>query len=111
MGPLYLILVIVLLGLFAKVISVLAKPTAILTPILGWIVGLGFFLLVPLAIIAVNGGYQSPTFYDVNGSHADVNLAAVGSLFPFLFIWTSLLFSFLAVLFFAPRRRQDLVRR
>jgi hypothetical protein len=111
MGPLYLILACVLLGLFAKVIFVLAKPTAILTPILGWIVGLGFFLLVPLAIIAVNGGYQSPTFYDVNGSHADVNLVAVGSLLPFLFIWMSLLLSFLAVLLFAPRRRQGLARR
>lgn len=111
MGLLYLILVSVLLGFFAKVISVLAKRTAMLTPILGWVVGQGFFLLVPLAIIAVNGGYRSPSFYGVSGSHADVDLAAVGTLFPFLFIWTSLLLSFLTVLFFAPRRRDTQARR
>ena len=110
----YLLLLIVLLAVFVKVISVLARRTTILTPLLGWLVGLAFFLLLPLTLIVLNGGYESPAFYAVSSSHANVNLSSLETVLPFLITWASLLFSFLTVLFFAPatsheRERDEII--
>src|ERR1051326_2815651 len=109
-----ILLVIVLLAVFIKVISVLARRTTILTPLLGWLVGLAFFLLAPLTLIVLNGGYESPAFYAVSGSHANVKLSALENLLPFLIIWASLFFSFLTILFFVPesshaRERDEII--
>jgi hypothetical protein len=113
MRLLYIALVAVLVGLFVKVLSALSQRTAILTPILGWIVGLAFFVLAPLTLIVLNGGYQAPAFYQVNDSHANVNLSAYDSLIPFLVIWFSLCLSLLAVLCFVPktgsRKRSEVI--
>jgi hypothetical protein len=107
----YFVLVSILVVVFMKVISALARRSAILTPILGWIVGLAFFLLAPLTLIVLNGGYQSPAFYEVSSSHANVNLSALETLPPFLIIWASVLFSFLTVLLFTPQTSRGFKRR
>jgi hypothetical protein len=69
-----------------------------LTPLLGWTIGLGFFILAPLAIIVLNGGYQIPSFYAVNDGYSRVDLSDIKYFIPFLTIWASLLFSFMAVI-------------
>jgi oligosaccharide repeat unit polymerase len=107
----YLPLVGILLVLFFRVFHALAKRDAMLTPILGWTVGLGFFLLVPLTIIAVNGGYESPNFYDVNGSRANVNLSTIESMPAFVMIWAALLLSLVSVLLFLPKLKSGWRRR
>jgi len=111
MRLLYLILMSILLALFLRVFLALARRDAILTPILGWVLGLAFFLVTPLTFLSLNGGYQAPAFYEVDSRHANVSLTAVESLPPFLIIWTSLLFSFLTVLVFLPKPDQRWKRR
>jgi len=73
-----------------------------LTPILGWILGLAFFILAPLTLIVLHGGYTIPPFYQVNDSYSKVDLSSGEFLIPVVVVWASLLFSLLAVLFFAP---------
>src|SRR6266496_586607 len=77
-----------------------------LSPILGWMVGLGYFILVPLAILVLNGGYSIPEIIGANDRYASVNLASKTYFLPMTVIWLALLLSFLSVLLFAPPREQ-----
>jgi len=103
MRAIYFLLLALLLLSFWKVIITLRRRHTVLTPILGWIVGLGFFLLTPLTLIVLNGGYEYPFFYRMNETYAKVDLSNISYLIPFLVIWVSLMLSFAVVLLFAPR--------
>src|SRR5260370_14136574 len=103
MRVLYFLLVASLLLSFWKVIAELGRRDKVLTPILGWVVGLGFFMLAPLTLMVLNGGYEFPSFYGMNETYAKVDLSNTSYLIPFLVIWISLMFSFMAVFFFIPR--------
>ena len=102
MRILYLLMVAILFGLFWKVMVKLRRNDEALTPILGWILGLAFFILAPLTLIVLHGGYTIPPFYQVNDSYSKVDLSSGEFLIPVVVVWASLLFSLLAVLFFAP---------
>ena len=54
--------------------------------------GLSYFMVLPLLIITLNGGYRSPQSYEMNG-WGDVDLSNVKFLRPYLLIWFSLMFS------------------
>ena len=95
-------MVAILFGLFWKVMVKLRRNDEALTPILGWILGLAFFILAPLTLIVLHGGYTIPPFYQVNDSYSKVDLSSGEFLIPVVVVWASLLFSLLAVLFFAP---------
>jgi hypothetical protein len=99
MRLIYPILIAPLLWSFWKAMVRLRSRCAAPTPILGWLVGLGFFILAPLTLMALNGGYEIPPFYAANDSYAKVDLSNVKFLIPFLVIWMSLLFSFMVVIF------------
>jgi hypothetical protein len=77
-----------------------------LSPILGWMVGLGYFILAPLTILVVNGGYTIPAVAGANDRYASVNLSSGTYFLPVTVIWLALLLSFLSVLLFAPAREQ-----
>jgi oligosaccharide repeat unit polymerase len=102
MRILYLFMIAILLGSFWKVLVKLRHDEMALTPILGWILGLAFFILAPLTLIVLHGGYEIPPFYEVNDSYSKVDLATGEFFIPILAVWASLLFSFLAVLSFTP---------
>jgi hypothetical protein len=74
------------------------------TPIMGWLVGLGYFILVPLTLLVLNGGFTIPAFYDSNSSYASVDLSSGKYFLPMLVVWLSLLFSFQAVIALPPSR-------
>ncbi len=95
-------MIAILLGSFWKVLVKLRHDELALTPILGWVLGLAFFILAPLTLIVVHGGYEIPPFYEVNDSYSRVDLSTGEFLIPIIVVWASLLFSFLAVLFFTP---------
>jgi hypothetical protein len=103
MRVIYFFLVAILLLIFWKVIAELRRRDKVLTPILGWIVGLGFFMLAPFTLMVLNGGYEFPFFYGASDRYARVDLSNTIYLIPFLVIWASLVFSFMAVLLFMPR--------
>jgi oligosaccharide repeat unit polymerase len=74
------------------------------TPILGWLIGLGYFILVPLTLLVLNGGFTIPAFYDSNSSYASVDLSSSKYFLPMVVVWLSLLFSFQAVIALSPGR-------
>ena len=95
-------MIAILLVSFWRVLVKLRHNELALTPILGWILGLAFFILAPLTLIVVHGGYSIPSFYEVNDSYSHVDLSTGEFRIPIIVVWASLLFSFLAVLFFTP---------
>lgn len=102
MRVIYFLLLASLLLSFWKAISRLRTANTVLTPILGWVVGLGFFILAPLTLIVVNGGFEFPSFYGMSDRYSKVDLSNPSYFIPFIVIWMSLLFSFMAVIFCLP---------
>ena len=57
----YFFLVGTLLWSYWKALLRLRAESCPLTPILGWMAGLGYFLLLPLTLLVLNGGYTIPS--------------------------------------------------
>ncbi len=105
MRAIYFLLLASLLLSFWKVIAMLRGRHLALTPILGWIVGLGFFILMPLTFIVLNGGYKFPDFYETSDKYGKLDLSDTSYFIPFVVIWLSLLLSFMAVIFCMSRAK------
>jgi hypothetical protein len=82
-----------------------------LTPILGWLTGICFFIVLPLVLLVVNGGYRVPDKYMVRGAWGDLDLSSGVYLVPFLVIWISLLTAFALLYFLAPVGRRAAPRQ
>src|SRR5438105_1425852 len=67
------------------------------TPLMGWLVGLGYFVLAPLAILVVHGGYQIPDVYEANERYASVDLSEARYIIPISVVWLALFLAFQAV--------------
>jgi hypothetical protein len=103
MKAIYLILLAVVLGAYVRALYRIKRESVGLSPLLGWMAGIGYFLLIPLTAITLNGGFRSPPEYEING-WGDIDFSNLASLKPFLVIWLSLLFACVAALFFCPQR-------
>ncbi len=102
MRILYLVLLMVLLGMFGLALNIVRKRFSTLTPILGWMVGMTYFVLAPLAILTLNGGYKMPVSEDVSSLWGDVNLSNPVFLRPYFVIWLSMILICAVVFFFCP---------
>src|SRR5580704_7799572 len=88
-----------------KAISRLRWKRLALTPALGWMAGLGYFLLAPLTLLVLNGGFTQPAIYGSNDRYSSVNLSDSTYLLPMLVIWLAALFTFQAVIALTPEYR------
>jgi oligosaccharide repeat unit polymerase len=98
----YLVLLSILLISYGKVFSKVVKNSAGLTPTLGWLVGLAFFVLAPLTVMTLNGGYVLPTVAEVGQSWGAVDLTKATLLIPYLVVWTCMMLVCLVVRIFHP---------
>ena len=98
----YLFLLAILLATYACVLSRVKRHSAGLTPLLGWLIGLGFFLLAPLAILTLHGGFRQPAVYDFNGSWDEVNLSNPIFFRPYLIVWMGSLLALVPVFLMVP---------
>ncbi len=87
----YRFLLTILLATYGWVLIRVKRNSDGLTPLLGWLMGLGFFMIAPLTILTLHGGFKQPAVYDVNGSWDEVNLASRIFFRPYLIIWLSLM--------------------
>lgn len=102
MTVLFITLQIVLVAVYALVLRKALQASRELNPLLGWLVGLAFFLLVPLTIMVFNGGFVLPPKLDVGQAWSTIDLTTTKFLLPYLVVWTSLMTSCMAVFFFLP---------
>jgi hypothetical protein len=71
----YLFLLAILLATYWLVLSRVKRHSDGLTPLLGWLVGLGFFLIAPLSILTFRGGYEMPASEGITEAWTKINLA------------------------------------
>ena len=109
MRILYVLLLIVLLRTFGHALRTIRWRFRVPTPILGWMVGLSYFVLAPLTILTLNGGFRFPDAYGLNGNWWDIDFSKPRFLFPFVVIWISLMLTCAVVYLFgsAPGSKQD----
>jgi oligosaccharide repeat unit polymerase len=98
-----LLLLISLHWAYWKAISRLRWRRLALTPAMGWMAGLGYFLLAPLTLLVLNDGYTQPALYQANDKYASLNLSDGTYVLPIMVIWLALLFTFLAVVALTPK--------
>jgi hypothetical protein len=103
----YYPLIVVLLWSYCRALKRARDPRTPFTPIMGWLVGLGYFVVAPLTILVLGGGYQIPDFYEANARYASVSLSDVQYLIPMLVIWLSLLLAFESVVLLRPQKKSS----
>jgi oligosaccharide repeat unit polymerase len=106
MRILYTILVLVLVTAYVFVVIKVKKNSLGLTPILGWLVGLAFFLVIPLTVITLNNGYAPPKSYEMN-NWGDISLANPNYFRPYILVWLSVMLTCAVAYFFCPTRVPD----
>ena len=99
----YVPLLLVLLWSFWRVLGKFGRCDTALTPISRLDGRTCLFLLAPLSLMVIHGGYQDPAFYAASASHNTVDLSSTQFFVPFLVIWTSLLLSAGVLLLFLPK--------
>ncbi len=91
MRTLYVLLLLILLGTFWLVLNRVRKAFDMLTPVLGWMVGLVYFVLAPLTVLTLNGGFSFPDAYGLSGDWWKLDLAKPQFMVPYIMIWISLM--------------------
>jgi oligosaccharide repeat unit polymerase len=98
----YIFLLLVLLGTFGSALNRVSKAFGLLTPILGWMVGLAYFFIAPLTILTLNGGFKFSAAYQMSGNWGEVDLSKLQFMGPYLVIWLSLMFTCAVACFLIP---------
>jgi hypothetical protein len=88
-----------------KAISRLRWRRLALTPAMGWMLGLGYFVLAPLTLLTLNGGFTQPAAYETNDRYNSVSFSNTTYLLPILVIWLAVLFAFVSVIVLTPPYR------
>ena len=83
MTIIYGMMMSVVIALFVFVFKRAMHGQNMVTPLLGWLTGLSFFLILPLCILILNGGYQMPVSYGVLGYWGDLDLSDPAYIFHF----------------------------
>lgn len=97
MRAVYFCLLVTLLLIYGRVLFKVLKNSDGLTPILGWMIGLGYFVLGPLFILTLNGGFELPAAYGIDNRWGRVDLTNATFLLPYLVIWVSMVATALTV--------------
>src|ERR1700676_3636627 len=103
MKILYIFFLGILFWSYLKALSCLRSEPDPLSPILGWMAGLGYFVLAPLTLLVLNGGYTIPVFLGANDSYSSVDLSSGRYFIPMIVICLALLLTFQSVVLFASK--------
>jgi hypothetical protein len=107
MRVLFALLQFMMVAAYAAVLAKVLRSSRGLNPLLGWMVGLGFFLVTPLTIIVLNGSFALPPELGVGQSWGSVDLRTTEFLLPYLIVWTSLVVACMVVYFVLPCSVQE----
>ncbi len=100
----YVVFLATLFRSYWKALSSLRSEPISLSPILGWMAGLGYFVLAPLTLLVINGGYTIPAAYGANDRYSSVDLSSGKYFIPMVVVWLALWLTFEVVGAFAARR-------
>jgi hypothetical protein len=101
----YILFLLTLFWSYGVAFSRLRSEQFPVSPILGWMAGLGYFVLAPLALLVFNNGYTIPVAYGASDRYASVDLSNGTYFVPMVVIWLALLLTFQAVVVFAAKAK------
>lgn len=93
-----------LAALFVPVFKRLMRRHDAPSPLMGWLTGLSFFVILPLYGLALNGGYSIATTFRSRGRWADLDLLDPSYFPSFLVIWLTLFLTALTLLIVLPKQ-------
>jgi oligosaccharide repeat unit polymerase len=103
----YLVLLVTLLITYGSALWRILKYSSGLSPLLGWWVGLGYFLICPLTMITIAGGFEMPGAYEVGSSWKAVELRSGSFFLPYFLIWLCFQAACLVIYLFGPSRSSN----
>jgi oligosaccharide repeat unit polymerase len=103
----YLVLLVTLLLTYGSALWRILKYSSGLSPLLGWWAGLGYFLVCPLTLITIAGGFEMPGAYDVGSSWRAVELRSGSFFLPYFLIWLCFQAACLVIYLFGPSKPSD----
>ena len=103
MTPVYIILIVALIILFVIAFYRQIGYYHTLTPVLGWLAGLFFFIVLPLTFIILNEGYVRPGYPKLYPLVGSITTQPAEFLMPFILVWIILALTNLVVIFFTPK--------
>lgn len=74
-----------------------------ITPVMGWLAGLFYFIAFPIFLIILNGGYEKPGYPQSYELWGKITTEANEFFIPFILIWVSLSLINLCVIAFTPQ--------
>lgn len=105
MKTVYCLLLLGLLLAYIRTVLAVGKKYGAVCPLVGWLLGLGYFILAPLSLITIHGGYELPDIYEVGNAWGAVDLSTTRFLVPYLVVWLSMMGSlFVVYIFMSPSR-------
>jgi hypothetical protein len=87
----YWLLLAILLAAYGSALARVKRHSTGLTPLLGWLMGLGFFLLTPLTILTLRGSYEVPASEGITEEWTKINLANPVFFRPYLVLWLAMM--------------------
>ena len=90
MNIFYISLMIVLIILFYLNFNRQLQNTRSIAPIMGWLVGIFYFLAIPLITVSINNGYNLPESWGVKNPWGYLDLNDPNFFFPIVVTWASL---------------------
>jgi len=103
---LYLLMLFPVVIIFIVTFRRLVIVDCLVTPIMGWVVGLAYFILLPLILLIVNGGFVIPESHQVLGYWGEVDLSRTVYLYSVAVTCASLALAFLSVYFLTKMQKR-----
>jgi len=96
----YTFLNLILLAGYALTLQRIIRHSRGLNALLGWWVGLGFFVVAPLSLMVFCGGYELPEYIHMDIYWHEISFKNGNFLLPYLVVWLTLMSCCLAIYFF-----------
>jgi hypothetical protein len=100
---LYSIPLAIVLWTYMRALSRCRDNDLPLSPLLGWLAGLGVFVIVPLTFLVVVGEYTIPARYSANDLYSTVDLSNPSYGIPMAVVLCAVWLTCLSVIYFHPR--------
>jgi hypothetical protein len=102
MKTVYALLLLSLLLAYFRALLAVGNKYGTACPLVGWLIGLGYFILAPLSLITIHGGYELPGIYEVGNAWGAVDLSTTRFIVPYLVVWLSMMGSLFVVCLILP---------
>jgi oligosaccharide repeat unit polymerase len=101
----YLLLFMSLAGSYGLALRRIIRSSSGINALLGWWVGLGYFIVAPLAVMTFVGHFELASGYEMGNYWREVDFRSADFFIPYAVIWLSLVAASFIICSLVPNRR------